>query len=221
MTRFEAYLNAWVALSQESERGPEDYQLSRLADDMNPYWYGSEDSKDIYIYQRYSELWITEGTTYTPSDDNLGFTFAKMFFSLLPASDERFEAGRKALVRITQEQWQDAAFTNASTATYLLTYYLLSRLADLSDSESDFLAKMNPFTDMEGSGMDPDNLVFVTFLEVVQEGEPRYEPSFDLALSFLKRVGQARLAMALRRIGRDEWDRMRSGEPLSFRIQLN
>lgn len=219
MTRFEAYLNAWTALGAVSNREPDDFYLAKLVDDMNPYWYGSEDSKDIYIYQRYSELWITEGTTYTPSDDNLGFTFAKTFFAQLPKTDERFEAGRRALARITQEEWQDAAFQNATIGTYMLAYHLLSGLDNMSADDRDFLSGMDPFSEEENGGLSADNPLFYSFWMLSLGGQPRYELSFDLALSFLSSQGRGSLEMALRRIGRDEWDSVRTDDPLSFRVR--
>lgn len=221
MTRFEAYLNLYGALAIHSSSHAEDEELARLVDDMNPYWYGFEASKDIYIYQRYEELWVRENTTYTPGEDNAGFTFGKKFFALLPDSDARFQAGRRALVELTQEEWDQASYSNALTGTFMLLYYILKQRAPRDPRCSDFLQRMNPFAAEPGS-LCPDQELFTTFYELsAPNGQPITEISYDLAGRLLDRVENMELIRAFRSAGRSEWDRIRLEEPLAFRTMAN
>lgn len=217
MTRFEAYLNLWGALSIHAGEHAEDGELARLVDDMNPYWYGFEASKDIYIYQRYEELWVRENTTYTPGEDNAGFTFGKKFFTLLPETDTRFQAGRKAMQELTQEEWNQASYTNVLTGTFMLLYYILKNRAPKDEACTAFLEKMNPFA-AEAGQLCPDRELSDLFVNLsTPNGRPIPEVSYDLAGRFLDKVNNLELVHTLRGAGRSEWDRIRLEEPLAFR----
>lgn len=83
MTRYEAYITLYYALSNEA--GKEDglnENLNRFLERMNPFSSYSESSSDEDIYIRFCEKWDRVGSTVTSNSQNGGYTFAK-YLSIL------------------------------------------------------------------------------------------------------------------------------------------
>ncbi len=216
MTKYEAYLNLYLALANAVGAMPDLADLPALVDGMNPFFLPLEGSKDIYIYQRYGELWVSHGSTYTPNTDNYGFTFAKTFFKALPKKDSRFRAGVAALDRLSQAAWEAAAQWQAISGTYELLYWLLRHSPDQSPALTAFLDRMDPFAGSATSFAKDPALAAAYFALAGQK--PRFEVSYDLARAFADACGEPAVGLAFRRLREETWDQARVDTPAAFRV---
>ncbi len=217
MTRFECYLNLYSAICFSSQNGA-DHDLAWLAEDMNPFWYGTEDSKDIYIYQRFSELWLRFGSIYTSRDENGGLTFGKAFFSELSQQDPRFVAGAKAIAAISQEDWDGICRNNAAMGTYMLTYYLLKKHSEGRALKA--IEGMDPFT-AEAGNLSQDPRYGQKYMEVYSRQVRPLEIDYNLAQEYVSLLGDPDLLSVFHTITRDEWEKTRADEPIAFRTTAN
>ncbi len=217
MTRYEVYLNAFYALLNESRKETGNKDLQALVDGMDPFAYYLEASKDIYIYERFKELWVSQGSTYTPNTDNYGFTFAKRFFSELPKKDNRFKAGYLALTGpITQADWESSAQWQAVSGTYELLFYMLKKAKEPSKDLAAFLVGMDPFSGSSTS-LSKDPAIAQAYFKVAY-AKPHYEVSYDLARRFIDSLDSQPLNLAFWKVREEEWEALRVDSPHVFRM---
>lgn len=217
MTCYEAYLITYTALGTYMSEHPGNEELTRLVDGMDPYALGFEASKDIYIYQRWTELWISETAYYTPSEENLGFTFARKFFKLLPKTDKRYQAGDEAVNELNQAQWHGAAMWVAVTSTYLLLYYMLKKQAAKIKGLDEFLNKMNPF-DPEAGSFSHDHTIWDAYYEIACSRKDFYEISYEAASQFVLKMNDSRVSKAFSLFRWEDWENERENHPVDFRF---
>lgn len=123
MTRYEAYLTLYYALSNEA--GKEDglnENLNRFLERMNPFSSYSESSSDEDIYIRFCEKWDRVGSTVTSNSQNGGYTFCKVFIDTLPKRVKAFDDVKKSFLFIDQNDWNEALKLQAYSGTYELLF---------------------------------------------------------------------------------------------------
>lgn len=216
MTRYEVYLNTYYALQAYSMNHPKEKDLTRLVEDMNPYCFNSEGSRDPYIYDRFEAIWLREGTMYTFNTENSGFSFAKVFFKSLPKSDVRFQIGLRTIQSISEDEWAAANYWQVISGTYQLLYYMLNNLKDKDKQLSDFLKGMDPFhTDGSTYSVDPE--IGNDYFAFCQKSNPR-ELSYDLADAYIDHLNKPFLTAAFRKIKEKVWETIRCEKPYVFRF---
>jgi len=215
-TRYEAYLNTYYALQfKASQINPSEYLL-QLIDDMNPFVYNFEGSKDYEIYDRFSNLWMKTGSTVTNTSENEGFVFAKTFFSKAPKTDKRYMAGLNIIERLDESEWRYANYWQAISGTYQLLYYVLFKIENKDNQLISFLERMNPFHGgSESYSKDP--VIANQYFKICEKYNP-LEVSYQLAFQFVYSLKLPFLLTAFNKIKESDWNEIRYEKPYIFRM---
>lgn len=215
MTRYEAYLTLFYALSSEAAREDGNRDLEDFVKRMNPFTSYREGSEDPEVYQRFCDKWISIGSTTTSNSQNGGFTFAKAFISSLPKKGGRYDDVKRAFLFVGQKEWDEALFLQAFSGTYELLYALLKKIASPDRELSSYLSDMDPFSPGFQAG---DHPVWQRFCKAVGnmniDGADR-----EAAFAFVQSENRDFLFRAFSSIRSSEWDALRFESPFSFRMK--
>lgn len=217
MTRYEAYITLYYALSNEA--GKEDglnENLNRFLERMNPFSSYSESSSDEDIYIRFCEKWDRVGSTVTSNSQNGGYTFCKVFIDTLPKRVKVFDDVKKSFLFIDQNDWNEALKLQAYSGTYELLFCLLSKHADKSNEKLiDYLAEMDPFSDkFQNEGSNVWNRFYAFVSDFGFDG-----PGYVTASKFVNSEKLDFLFDTFNEIKESEWDDLRFNYPYSFRMK--
>lgn len=214
MTRYEAYLTLFYALSALSQKHPDNESLTSFVERMDPFSFYGEGSRDPEIYDRFSDKWVTIGSTVTSNSQNGGLTFAKAFLDTLPKEKGRYDGLKTVFLSLGQEDWEEALRMQAYSGTYELMHDLMRKkyAVDPIEGMDEYLYLMNPFGELFSS----DGSIWNRFCACADgmsfEGV-EYRTAEEFALSEDRKVYRL-----FSRISEEEWDDVRFNRPYSFRM---